>query len=1191
MKNSKRIVSIVLSLVMMMSLFSISLSVSAESAPGNIALARRTASEGMILLENDNNVLPIANNATVSVFGLNQINYTRGGTGSGDVRVDYFVNLLQGMKNKVADGKISLYQPLVSAYESYTASTSTANQRENAVYTSSLLNDAAAASSVAVVTIGRTTGEGNDNNAAKGSYYLSDQETYLLDDVTSRFSNVVVLLNVGSVIDTSWIATYKARGLDSVLITWLPGMEGGNAMADVLVGDAYPSGKTVDTYAKSYDDYPSSTTFKESTTFVNYIEDVYVGYRYFETIPDAAQKVNYEFGYGKSYTTFNISDVNVTNDGTNIHVSAKVTNTGTRPGKEVVQVYFGAPQGLLGKPSKELGNYAKTKELAAGESQTVNISYAINDMSSFDDLGKVAKSAYVLEKGIYNIYVGNSVRNVALGGTYTVAQNTVTEQLTQELQPTLLDRRMLSDGTFETLPTIPNANIFTVAASGESVLDAENFTSADSGVTNTTWGEVGFGDNGVYVTGSTMTAGKGVDFKVKVAETATYDVKFRVSNTGTPINNAIKLFINGVNQNLNISVPTTTGDTNFADTVTVPVELKNGNTTIRVESNGRFPNLDYISITRQATSNEYNKGSSYTGGKKIMLIDVYNNPSLMDQFVAQFSIEDLIVMSAGRRATIGDGSGSWANGGTGGIGFQAEYGVPNMQTADGPAGIRTAKTCTQFPCSTLLAATWNQELVEEVGKAVGTEAVLNLADIWLAPGMNLHRDPLCGRNFEYYSEDPVVTGKTAAAITRGVQSKNVAVAVKHYAVNNKEQNRSNSDSRLSERALRELYLKGFEISIKEGKAWTVMSSYNLINGVEAAESYALCTTILRDEWGFDGLVMTDWFNNSVHYKELKAGNDVKMSSGNPANLRTALNNGTLTRAEMERNIKNVVSVSMRVEVFQKRLKDPKYGVLNTAIAKADATMKTDRFAKAEVVFPELVKDFYAVYNEARAILTNPLRLETSSEVPNNFGTFLDVGAVINTATANLDAAVADLNINLISANAGDTVTLPITLKDCDNLAGMKGTLSYDSSLLTLEGISAKSGFAVTSAGNTFVAFTNSGKGVNGDVVVGYAVFTAKKDLNGDVTTPVTVGSLTATNAALAETTVAVIPTAVTILGIPPMRGDVNLDGKVNLADVVLLMQYLSGNIELSANQKKAADVSNDGAVNVGDSIIIMQMCL
>ena len=291
------------------------------------------------------------------------------------------------------------------------------------------------------------------------------------------------------------------------------------------------------------------------------------------------------------------------------------------------------------------------------------------------------------------------------------------------------------------------------------------------------------------------------------------------------------------------------------------------------------------------------------------LIQVAEGEKTLDEFVAALPDEALAVLLGGQPNT------GVAN--TFGYGNLPEYGVPNIMTADGPAGVRISPCCgvctTAWPCSTMLACTWNPELVEKVGAAGGAEAKENNIGAWLTPAINIHRSPLCGRNFEYYSEDPLVTGKLAGAMVRGIQSNHVAATVKHFALNNKETNRRESDSRASERAIREIYLKGFEIIVREAKPWSIMSSYNIINGRRASENRELLEDILRGEWGFDGMVTTDWWTCGEHYKETKAGNDVKMGLGFPERLLEAKEKGALTREEMEICAKRILALILKID--------------------------------------------------------------------------------------------------------------------------------------------------------------------------------------------------------------------------------------------------------------------------------------
>ena len=290
-------------------------------------------------------------------------------------------------------------------------------------------------------------------------------------------------------------------------------------------------------------------------------------------------------------------------------------------------------------------------------------------------------------------------------------------------------------------------------------------------------------------------------------------------------------------------------------------------------------------------------------------IEVAEGKITLDEFISQLSDDDLIELLGGQPNT------GVAN--TFGFGNLPDYGVPNIMTADGPAGLRIAPECgvctTAWPCATLLAYTWNPNLVEKVGAAGAEEVKENNIAVWLTPAVNIHRNPLCGRNFEYYSEDPLLAGKMAAGMVRGIQSQHIGASVKHFAANNKETNRKHSDSRVSERALREIYLKQFEIIVKESDPWTIMSSYNVINGHRASENKELLEDILRGEWGFQGMVTTDWWTRGEHYKEIKAGNDVKMATGYPERVKKAIELGELTRADLEHCARRVLELILKID--------------------------------------------------------------------------------------------------------------------------------------------------------------------------------------------------------------------------------------------------------------------------------------
>ncbi len=738
----------------------------------HIQLSRRAAHEGAVLLKNDNGFLPLAKGKKVAVFGNAQIDYVKGGSGSGIVYAPYVRNIYEGLKMK--GDKVEVFDSLSLFYTDYVVN-AYKNGGENGRLTepkvpTELLHAASAFTDTAIITICRFSGEGYDKrNDSENKYFeLEDGEKEMVADVLASFENVIVLLNVGAMIDTSWFANNEK--IKAALLLWQGGLEGGLAAADLLVGDASPSGKLVDTCAAKFEDYPSSEGFHESEDYVKYTEDIFVGYRYFETIPGKKDAVVYPFGYGLTYTTFEISDIFAGGNGSHIFISATVKNTGNRAGKEVVQIYYSAPEGKISKEKIALIAFEKTPLLEPGKSCKVNLTFDTADMASYDDMGDIEKSAYVLEKGEYKIFVGTSVRdNVCIDYKYTLTEDVILEKLNSYCAPKKLEKRLLADGTFrDVAPCTDEAKTFPL----------------------------------------------------------TYHNEYK-------------------------------------------------------------PREDIIE-----------------------LYDVYEGKATLDEFISQMSDEDLMDVLVGKRNT------GVANTGTMG-GFENKYHILPIATADGPAGLRLHPNrgirTTAFPVATALACTWNPDLLEEVGKAGALECKENNIQIWLTPALNIHRSPLCGRNFEYYSEDPLIAGKMAAAMVRGIQSEQVVAVPKHFAANNKETNRFESDSIVSERALREIYLKGFEICIKESSPKMIMSSYNLINGVHTSESAELITGILRGEWGFEGMLTTDWSNTAMHYKEVKAGNDIRMPARQEGQLKKPYEEGLISRDEMAICAKRILEMILWVE--------------------------------------------------------------------------------------------------------------------------------------------------------------------------------------------------------------------------------------------------------------------------------------
>ena len=758
----------------------------------HILLSRKAAAEGMVLLKNEKSILPFEKGTRLALFGKGSVDYVKGGGGSGDVTTAYVRSLQDGLEIKEEEGKVQVLASLGKFYREnvsaqYAGGIQPGMTAEPEI-PCDLLEKAKAWADVAVISICRFSGEGWDRKGipGDGDFYLTREEQNMVDTVTANFEKVVVVLNVGGMVDTSWFC--DSEKIQGVLLAWQGGMEGGLAAADLLCGDVNPSGKLTDTFARTFDDYPSSAGFNESEDYVDYTEDIYVGYRYFETIPGAAEKVNYPFGFGLSYTEFAIEPLRAGEEDGTICVDVRVTNMGSRAGKEVVQLYYRAPQGVLGKPLEVLGAFAKTELLGAGQSQVLRLKMPVNAMASYDDLGKIQASAYVLEAGNYSFRIGNSVRNtVKLDYEYQAAQTVVTEQLERKCAPAALKLRLLADGSYEELPQ---------------------------------------------------------------------------------------------------------GGDGYEKNRLVPQDIDT--------LEGVEPDVQGIS---------YQEKKEWRNADRITLEGVAEGKADLRRLLAQLSDRELAGLLGGQVNT------GTAN--TYGMGNLPAYGIPNIMTADGPAGLRIREECgvytTAWPCATLLACTWNPEIVFEAGAAGAAEVKENNIGVWLTPAMNIHRSPLCGRNFEYYSEDPLVSGKMGAAMIRGIQSQHIGASMKHFCCNNKETNRKDSDSRVSERALREIYLKGFEIAVKEAQPWTVMTSYNLMNGYPTSCNPELLNGILREEWGFEGMVTTDWWNHAEHYLEVKAGGDIKMGCGYPDRILEAKEKGFVSREEMEKCAERILGMILKVD--------------------------------------------------------------------------------------------------------------------------------------------------------------------------------------------------------------------------------------------------------------------------------------
>lgn len=789
---------------------------------GLAEFCRKAAAQGAVLLRNDNQVLPLQAEDKVAVFGRCQLEYYRSGTGSGGaVNVAYTTNLLDGLRKS---GRVTINEELAAVYEEWIKKNPFDNggggwacepwcQKEMPI-SDELIKAAAGVSNKALMVLGRTAGEDKDNAAAEGSYLLTKEERAVLSQITKHFSKVVLVLNVGNIMDMSFLEKPEFKDkIQSVIYAWHGGIEGGNAIADVLTGAVIPQGKLTDTIAGSIEDYPSTKNHggkKEN----KYQEDIYVGYRYFETFKKDA--VQFPFGFGLSYTEFDIEVTDSYMQEEELVFECRVTNKGTQySGREVVQLYLEAPQGKLGRAARELVAFGKTGLLGSMQSEDIILTVALDRLAAFDDSGVTGyANSYVLEQGMYHFYVGSSVRDARL---------------------------------------VPFA-----------------------------------GEEGYY-------------------EAKTRQV-LALEEAGAP--------------------------TEVFERLTTGEKMADGSYAEHYET-APVQTVDLASRIKECLPKEL----AITGNKGLTLQMVAAGTCTMEDFIAQLTKEELAMLVRGEgmcsiKVTPGTASAF------GGVSDRfLSYGIPIACCADGPSGIRmdSGLFATQLPIGTLLACTWDTELVEELFTMQGKELVRNEIDTLLGPGINIHRHPLNGRNFEYFSEDPLITGKMAAAVVRGIGKNGVHATVKHFACNSQETGRHVVNSVVSQRALREIYLKGFELAVKEGNAQSIMSSYNPVNGHWTASNYELNTTILRKEWGYTGIVMTDWWaqmNDVVKGGEpskkqtadmVKAQNDVYMVVGNNgAELNAmeddtleALQQGRLTVGELQRAAVNICRFLIHTPAFER----------------------------------------------------------------------------------------------------------------------------------------------------------------------------------------------------------------------------------------------------------------------------------
>lgn len=737
------------------------------------ALARRAAAAGIVLLKNDG-VLPMQP-GKIALYGPGSRMTVKGGAGSGDVHERYSVSIEQGLQNAGFTFPNTLWMDRFEAKYKADVAEWKAGVEESIrgygpIRTMQMFikigeqpmpyptcvpiqgDELTDETDTAIYVLSRQAGEGYDRRVEKGDYLFSDVEKESLKKLSAHYKKLILILNCGSVIDLSILDETR---IDAVLFYGQAGTEGGNALADILIGKVCPSGRLTDTWAVRYEDYPSADTFGHRNGDLEneeYREGIYVGYRWFEK---NGIRPRYPFGYGLSYTTFS-KKVSTVSDRAAV---VTVQNTGNMEGQETVLLFVQKPDGKIDHEKRCLVAFAKTGNLAPGESETITVLFDLEQIAILDE----EKHAFLLEAGSYILYMGNEPC-----GNFSLSEERV-YPITR-----VKHEEMHSGHVSKLLASLTDREKCLLVTGGGYPLRAYNQVMGAAGRTCTSLLKKGV-PNIVLSDGPA-----GLNVVPKVA----------IQKSGLP---------------------------GYPDGL--PEDWRWG--------------------------------------------WLKNTEGFLKRFMGK--------------------------------------------------GTPVYRYMTAWPSETVLAQSFDTELMEEVGRSVGREMKEIGVSVWLAPGLNIHRNPLCGRNFEYYSEDPIVSGKMAAAVTRGVQSMGgVGVSIKHFCCNNQEDNRMRVSANVSERALREIYLRGFEIAIKEGKPWTVMSSYNRVNGKYVCNTEELLTDVLRDEWDFKGLVMSDWnATDQCSYAEaIHAGNDLIMpgTKGVAKTLYNDLKAGKLDRAALNRSAVRVLEM-------------------------------------------------------------------------------------------------------------------------------------------------------------------------------------------------------------------------------------------------------------------------------------------
>lgn len=790
-----------------------------EREKRNLIVAYEAACESIVLLENDG-ALPIVDKK-VAMYGAGVTHTIKGGTGSGEVNERRSVTIYEGMKN--AGFHITTEKWLEDFQKDYEAGAEAFQKSRWKVLFKNpmgimadypgidgrLITDEEIQKSntdTCIYVVSRQAGEGVDRRAEKGDYFLTDNERANIEKCAAAYKKFILIINGGSQIDMTFAE--EIQGINAIMFICQLGTAGGKAVADVLSGKCYPSGKLSDTWAKAYKDIPFSDEFSYLNGNLEdefYKEGIYVGYRYFDTFE---VEPRYPFGYGLGYTDFEMKVKKVTLEGTKVTLKVLVSNVGeTYAGKEVVEVYVSTPSITMHKEYQSLAAFVKTKEIGPKQSEMMEVEFDLKNLASYRE----KDAGYILEAGKYVVRVGNSSRNTVSSAVLLLEEKVVISQhenICPQVKPVeeLIRTNRIREEELADVETI--------------LMDASAF------------------------------------------KTVKYTYEMPAICQDENVQAILNTFTREEMVEMVVGIGMFGGDTRF----TMPGSV--GNTTSKFWDRG----LVNVTLCDGPAGLRIQKRTALLKDGKLKAIDpVFSFMNALPWFIKKRMLAN-----------------------------------PEKETV-------LYQYTTAFPVACALAQTWNKELLYNVGKAIHDEMKEYGCTYWLAPAMNIHRNPLCGRNFEYFSEDPYLTGAVATAIIKGVQcEEGYYVTIKHFACNNQEDNRKGVSSNVSERALREIYLRGFEMAVREGHAKAVMTSYNKINNVYAPNSYDLCTKALRNEWGFDGVVMTDWFSTSKGSGNtalcMKAGNDLVMPGGKSyqKEILKGLENGVITDEDLKRCCGNVI---------------------------------------------------------------------------------------------------------------------------------------------------------------------------------------------------------------------------------------------------------------------------------------------